>query len=63
MVNHSDLMDRINNGTDTPPELIEDMDDPGKLWKDVDLRAGHKRIEFSVPLSKIAAWWKKRKST
>jgi len=48
MVNHSDLMTRINNGTDIPPNLIEDHDKFGNEWKDVDIRAGHSRVEATV---------------
>ena len=48
MVKHSDLMSRINNRTDTPPNLIEDHDDQGNEWRDVDIRAGHSRIEATI---------------
>ena len=48
MVKHSDLMTRINNGTDIPPNLIEDHDEQGNEWRDVDIRAGHSRVEATV---------------
>ena len=62
MVNHSDLMKRLNASckqAGMPPDIIEDMDDQGNEWKDVDIRAGHKRIEVVVPVSKLVAFTKK----
>ena len=59
MVKHSDLMTRINSGTDIPPNLIEDHDDQGNEWRDVDIRAGHSRVEIVVPVSKFVAFMKK----
>ena len=59
MVKHSDLMDRINNGTDTPPELIEDHDEQGNEWRDVDIRAGHSRVEATVKAKTLLRIFKK----
>ena len=59
MVKHSDLMDRINNGTDTPPELIEDHDDQGNEWRNIDIRAGHSRIEASIPAKTLLRIFRK----
>jgi hypothetical protein len=59
MVNHGDLMARINNGTDTPPDLIEDHDEQGNEWRDVDIRAGHSRVEATVSTKVISRIFKK----
>ena len=59
MVNHSDLMTRINNGTDIPPNLIEDHDEQGNEWRNVDIRAGHSRIEASIPAKTLLRIFRK----
>jgi hypothetical protein len=59
MVNHKDMMDRINSSTNKPPSLIEDFDDSGKQWKDADRRAGYTRVEATVSTTTISRIFKK----
>jgi len=62
MVNHSDLMKRLNASCKQPgmpPDIIEDMDDQGNEWKDVDIRAGHSRIEASIPAKTLLRIFRK----
>ena len=52
-MDHSDLMQRLNNETDIPPDLMEDHDRFGNEWESMDRQAGHVRYEATVSVSKI----------
>mgnify|MGYP003969653067 CR=1 FL=1 len=47
-VNHKSLIDRINNGESTSPELTENHKELGNEWRDVDIRAGYTRVEATI---------------
>ena len=58
-MDHSDLMQRLNNETDIPPDLMEDHDRFGNEWESMDRQEGHRRYEFKVKIKSIVSVAKK----